>query len=63
MFKIGTTYTHKRMLDAAVYVLHSVLTSTGYFLRVRWVKRNGLDLNRIDEVWIKREELKNWYVI
>jgi hypothetical protein len=53
------------MLDTAILVVGEppVEVNGNYYMTVRWFKRNGLDLNRTENVVIKRKEVKNWYKI
>lgn len=55
------TYTHDRMLDAAILVLDGVGTPEGYQLKVRWITKQGMDLGAIDTIYIKAVDLNNWY--
>lgn len=62
MFKPYHVYTHKRMLDAAVFVLESVrLPSGGHSLKIRWVNRRGLDLGLVEQIVVNRDQVGNWY--
>lgn len=64
MFNTSKTYTHKRMLDVAIYVLTSYKLSDGrYKLKVRWVLRNGTDMGFIETITVVKEEIINWYQI
>jgi len=61
MFKVGHIYTHKNMLDVCMFVIKVESTRVGVNLGVRWFKRNGLDLNAKDDVYINEWDVKDWY--
>lgn len=64
MFKLYCTYTHNRMLDAAIYVVDSFYLPDGrYVLKIRWMNRKGLYLNILEKIIIKKQEVKNWYLL
>lgn len=61
MFKKGQTYTHRNMLDAAIFVLHVRPWHCGiYDLRVRWVRRDGFDFGVTEWVRVVPEQLPFW---
>lgn len=64
MFKFQHVYTHNRMLDAAILVIKNYRLLDGrYKLKIRWMNRRGMDLGIIENVTIKKEEVKNWYLL
>ncbi len=61
MFRPGTTFTHRHMLDAAILVLKCFRDHKGRcHLRVRWVNRRGMDLGITERITIVKEQLSNW---
>lgn len=52
------------MLDAAIYVVDSFYLPDGrYVLKIRWMNRKGLYLNILEKIIIKKQEVKNWYLL
>jgi hypothetical protein len=64
MFEVGSIYTHRYMIDSAVYVsqLHSLVDGQ-YCITIQWRTRRGLNLGIVEKIVIKNEEVKNWYLI
>lgn len=69
MFKVGSVYTHDKMLDVCMLITQMVsdeplkyINRPGayYYIRVRWFKKNGLDLNATDEIRINCADLERW---
>ncbi len=64
MFKVGHIYTHAHLLDVCMFVIQirqRYIEDSGMELDVRWFKRNGLDLNAKDSIFICDKDLKDWY--
>lgn len=61
MFKRFSVYTHVTMRDCCFLVLKSFLTPSGYYkLKVRWLRKDGMDFGIIDNIKITREQNKNY---
>lgn len=62
MFKLMGVYTHKRMKDVAIFIVRRYRLQDGrYKLKIRWMYRNGVDMNLTDYITVVPAELKNWY--
>lgn len=62
MFKVGHVYTHQNMLDVCMLVARATTDKFGWDLRVRWFKKNGLDLGATDDIYIKMEDVAKWRI-
>ena len=56
-------YTHRRMLDVCMLVINVAESLDGSTLKVRWFKRNGLDLGALDSVYIQGVDYPAWYEV
>lgn len=59
MFKPYLTYTHRNCLDVNIVVQKSFSLAKGYKLKVSWFTKSGTFLSS-DEIFVKREHVKNW---
>lgn len=59
----GKVYTHKRMIDCAIYIYNFKKNKDGYEVDVQWLTKSGLILDARGKELIKNQELNNWYEI
>lgn len=60
MFRVGSVYTHGNLMDVMMLVLKADSGVQGSFLTVRWFKKNGLDLNAKDDIYVNKEDYGRW---
>lgn len=64
MFRYMRLYSHINMLDAAILILKSFHLQDGHYrLKVRWMLKDGSDLNQIETITVVPSQLKNWYKV
>jgi len=64
IFKQFNFYTHKNMLDCAIFILESCEMQNGdYDLKICWFNKRGLNIGIIEKIIIHRDQIGNWYAL